>query len=126
MAKTRKNKNKKNSKNLNVFVAPSRVVFLILIVMFVIGVGLFIQHNNTILANKINNAEIENAELISVLRSEKANLSLKVNIEEIQKSLREHGIAMRQLRNTQKYVTCLDKTKAPNLNQTRTIVYNKN
>ena len=126
MARTKKNRNRRNSGKLNAF-AKSHCIFLpVVFVVFFVFIVLFIQQNNTVLAKQLKNAESHQSELISVLRSEKANLSIKTNISEIQKSLREHGIAMRQLRHNQKYVTRFDKTKAPNIHNHREVAYLNN
>jgi hypothetical protein len=125
MGRTRKNKNKRNDINLNVFIAPSRFIIVLLVILAFVGVGLLTRHSNSNLENQIKKAETEFVKLSSLVQGEKANLNSKQNISQIQKALKSHGRFMTHVNSNRCYVTRLDKNKAPTLSGPIIVAYNK-
>lgn len=124
MGRTRKNKNKRNDVNLNVFIAPSRFIIVLLIFLAFVGVGLLTRHSNSNLENQIRKAETEFVKLSSLVQGEKANLNSKQNTSQIIKALSSHGRFMTYINSSRCYVTRLDKNKAPTLSGPTVVAYN--
>ncbi len=124
MAKARRNRNKKNTSKHNVFVASSSVflVFILVIVFFIAGI--MVRRENSTLESKIKEAENNHIELLSNLRTEEANLNSKINIKEIQKALRKHGIAMDHVNKNRKYTVRMDRNKSIAASESRSVAYN--
>lgn len=124
MAKTKKNKNRHNGKKLNVCIVSTKVALVFICILFCFGGGLIIRHGNNSIENRIKNSENSQIELISILRTEKAKISSKNTITEIQSALKSHGVSMISIRNSQCFVDRLDKNKAPMINRQSTVAYN--
>lgn len=124
MAKTKKNKNRHNSKKLDVYVVSTKFALIIICTIFCFGSGLIIRQGNKAIDDEIKNSETTQIELRSILRTERAKISSKYNITEIQSALQSHGVNMINIRKKQCYVECLDKNKAPMLKGQRAVAYN--
>ncbi|MBO7298332.1 MAG: hypothetical protein J6V41_00810 [Kiritimatiellae bacterium] len=124
MGRTKKNKNKRNDVNLNVFIAPSRFIIVLFIILAFVGVGLLTRHCNSNLENQIKKAETEFVKLSSIVQGEKANLNSKQNTRQIKEALRSHGRIMTHINSSRCYVTRLDKNKAPTLSSPTIVAYN--
>lgn len=126
MAKTRRNKNKRNDKQLNVYCVSTGAILIVIGLFLFFGAGILVRHGNNSLENKIKQAEIQHAKLESILRSESANLNSKQNIAEIQRSLSVHHVAMNPLRRVQCHVFCLNNQRVPTHSEQTAVAYNNN
>lgn len=124
MAKTKKNKNRHNSKKLDVYVVSTKVALIVICTIFCFGSGLIIRQGNNAIEDEIKSSETSQIELRSILRTEKAKISSKYTITEIQGALLSHGVQMINVRKGQCHVDCLDKNKAPMLKGQRAVAYN--
>lgn len=126
MARTRKNKNRRNTKKLDVCVVSTKFAFLFICCIFCLGGGLIIRHQNVNIENKIKEAETEQIELASILKTQQVNLETKLNIVEIQKQLQSHAISMACARKSQCKIALLDNNKTPTTKNHSVVAYNIN